>query len=200
MHIQLRKIISLFLLGAIVGTLGNFFHYISGAIVHSSVAMRFLFISDLLTFGLVTILIGIFHSCFYDIRKSQHRNSVKSPLWQTQGIICFLILYCLSGFLPSAYLINTFIIALVTFTLWLIFDQTWQGIMLAIIVAIIGTTTEILMVQHGLFSYSPDNSQLFGVPLWLPYLYLSASILLENWQCIIFSRRSLLSGFKARSN
>jgi hypothetical protein len=67
-----------------------------------------------------------------------------------------------------------------TILVWLLLDRTWQGVVLAILTAIVGTLVEITLVRLGAFWYLPPKDALFGVGSWLPWLYFSASVAVGN--------------------
>ncbi len=50
------------------------------------------------------------------------------------------------------------------------------SVVCGVLAAIIGPIVEIVLVKAGVFAYSADSDQLFGVGLWLPALYFSFGV------------------------
>ena len=62
--------------------------------------------------------------------------------------------------------------------MWYVSDKTWQGFVLAILTAIVGTGFEMVLTTTGHFYYTQPH--ILGVPVWLPLLYICASIAVGN--------------------
>lgn len=61
---------------------------------------------------------------------------------------------------------------------WAAFDRTWQGAVAAVITAGIGVGVEAGLVKSGTYRYLyPD---FWGLPLWLPALYMIACVSVGN--------------------
>ena len=84
----------------------------------------------------------------------------------------FSLMYFASAYLPASNLVKLLVLLLGAFTAWRIVDRTWQGVVLAVGNAVTGCTTEIVLTHIGAFRHlQPD---VFGIPIWLPGLYLVA--------------------------
>lgn len=174
----------LFLGGALLGTLGDFFHVVTQTDGYQSPLyplpgsgqpfwVPFLF-------GSAGLGIGLSHP-FIGRRLGQKPRMGKSWMDVIAGILAFLFLYACSGFLSletggakDAFLIIGALLV------WVIFDRTWQGIVLGLSTALIGTSFEIFLSYIGGFYYYPHAANFAGVPSWLPWLYFPASITVGN--------------------
>lgn len=69
---------------------------------------------------------------------------------------------------------------------WLVFDRTWAGFFVAILMAFIGVSVEVYLVKYSLFgltkapTYQYTHPTFLGVPAWLPMLYIIAAGALGN--------------------
>ena len=62
---------------------------------------------------------------------------------------------------------------------WVIFDRTWQGVVMAILMGSVGVIVESGIVNlTGTYHYAHPDS--LGVPMWLPTLYIMAGGALGN--------------------
>ena len=101
---------------------------------------------------------------------------------------CLLLtVWFLSGFLPwQTGHGRDLALALIAMVVWFVAERTPLGLALAVATAVLGTGVEWAMVAAGKFYYLPEHSNLTlaclggglkaGVPTWLPWLYVVASV------------------------
>lgn len=165
-----------FALGAVLGPIGDTFHVLSGTLSYPLDRYR----SSLwgmpfwtpLLFGSATWLIAWFQRKV--IPHETNSRDARAPLGNAA---CFLALYCLSGYLcRMGAWAPDLILALVAIPQCFFFIRSRPALLTCVAVVLAGTFTEALLVQAGVFQYLPGNTALYGVPTWLPWLYLSASV------------------------
>lgn len=180
--LSLRFVLTAFILGAFIGTTGDFVHVITNTDgyppngpapflpllpVNMPVWVPFLF-------GTAVMLMAGFHrlsSAKYTPRMGDNKD------YAYAAPVLFLILYALTGFITAGTGgLQDVWIAVVAIALWWVMDRTLWGAGFAIINALLGTAFEICLVHINGFYYYPEHSNLFGVPSWLPWLYVAASI------------------------
>jgi hypothetical protein len=96
------------------------------------------------------------------------------PGWKVAlGLGLFIIAYWLTV-APWPWLVRSVILASLFAAGWWICDRTLLGVFIAGVTAIIGPTVEILLVHAGAFVH--HEALVFGIPGWLPFLYLTSSV------------------------
>ena len=195
MQTSIKNHLLLFVLGAVFASLGNYFHVISQTLDYPIANTFFMewfkqpYWSPLL-FGVATWLIGISH--IQMDRKIGPKLTPKRPksfLVCTLGVLLFTLIYCISGYLPwEAGGLTDIILALCFLAIWFFWDRSWQGFALAMLTAIFGCITEIIIVKNEAFYYYPSVSNLINIPSWLPCLYASASITVGNFSRNLFNK------------
>ncbi|HCU23497.1 MAG TPA: hypothetical protein DF383_00655 [Deltaproteobacteria bacterium] len=186
MGAKLRQILVLFLVGAVFGPLGDAFHVISGTNDYpQGVFGLYLWRQPWwvpLVFGSAALAIGLSHPQLdHWLHAPAQRRGSGSILTVIYGVAAFLVVYAMTAFVPlptGGWLDIT--IATAALFVWFDLDRTWQGLVLAAMTAGVGTAVEITMVHQGYFSYLPPKNNFYGVPSWLPWLYVSASVGVGN--------------------
>jgi hypothetical protein len=181
---MVQRLVTLFLFGSVFGTLGDFFHVFT----HTDGYLNPIFPLPWteqpfwvpILFGSATISIGISHP-FMDQWIGPKRRRLKTWPKVIFANSCFLLLYAMSGFLtlPSGGSRDS-VLALGAIAIWVSFDRTIQGIFLALNTALFGTLVELSLTQFGAFYYDPSVANFHGVPSWLPWLYVAASVSVGN--------------------
>jgi hypothetical protein len=171
-----------FIVGAIAGTTGDFVHVIThtdGYPKHGPFPfLPFLPVNMPIwvpfLFGSAVMLMATTHklmSPFY------HPRLEKNPIISSSAPLIFIIVYAMTGFLHTGTGSGEDLwLASLTFLIWYIMDRTAVGVGLAVLIAISGTLFEIFLVSIGGFFYYPEHSNFCGVPSWLPWLYMAASV------------------------
>lgn len=170
--------ILLLTIGAVLGPLLDSFHVFYGVSAYpyatGPIPMAGWVIPE---FGLAAVLVGWSH-LWADRMLRRDQRVLLSRSKTAVGLIGFSALYILSALLYPNGGLTAFVLILGVLTLWWAFDRTPQGILLAVITAVAGTSVESTLSHTGHFLYtSPDIA---GVPYWLPLLYMGASIGVGN--------------------
>jgi hypothetical protein len=192
--IVIQIILALFLLGAVGGTLGDFFHVMT----HTDGYPQFSWMLPgtgqpfwvPLLFGSATLAIGLSHpwiNQWLGPKKIKRRSFAQIIL----GNLLFLLLYAASGFLPFATGgLQDILLMTGAISIWLYFDPTWQGAFLCVGTAILGTLVEITLTHFQGFFYYPEVANFYGVPSWLPWLYVAASVTVGNSGRFLLARKA----------
>jgi len=174
------------LAGAILGPVGDFCHVFTETTGYPQGVFAFYFWKIPfwvpLLFGGAALMIGLSHP-FLDRLFKAPLSRPGSQDWKSIvcGLVVFIALYSLSGFLPwEAGGFSDIILAMGGLGVWGILDRTWQGILFGILTAIVGTFIEIILVKIGAFYYLPHASNVWGVASWLPWIYIAASVTVGN--------------------
>jgi len=184
-----RPLALLFLVGATVGPVLDGFHTHSGTLAYPDPWIYRMAFWVPLLFGTAVMQIATSHVQMDAFLKRPGR--LLSWVSVLVGIATFVAAYFLSGFWQVDSLILSGVLGAIAIGIWFGFDRTWQGVLLAILTAIIGTAFESFLIRLGAFYYlAPD---FVGVPYWLFFLYLSASVTVGN-----LGRKILLNSWRPR--
>jgi hypothetical protein len=85
---------------------------------------------------------------------------------------------------PATVLVLTLAVLVVC---WL--ADGWAAIACGLAAAIVGPLAEIAIVELDLAEYAPSADSLFGVPLWLPALYLAFGVVAARLAELVVARR-----------
>ena len=169
---MLRTILILFAFGALLGNGFNSMHAYSGTIpitpIHISPLLDW---SSYLLFGFAGVSIGLLTLLF------DRLGRVKPIVSWTKAIgalrlLGFFYLCSACMFLTNTMILLTLIFGAIV-SLYL-YDRSINAVAAAILVAIVGTSTEIYFVHSGMYYYS--RPQVMGVTYWLPFLYVISSV------------------------
>jgi hypothetical protein len=168
----LRAGLILAALGATLGTLLDGIHSHFGATAYTHpVAWRAAWWVPLLFAGAYTI--GLVRPLL------ERRFHVRSPLptWPavTLAFGLFIGAYWLSV-LPASGPVVAAVLAGVFLLAWSLCDRSHLGLAIALAAAAGGPAVEALLVSRGVFVHL--HTFAFGVPAWLPFLYMTASVAL----------------------
>ena len=183
----LRRTTILFLLGAVLGTLGDSTHVLSGTEIYSQSALILPVLGTPawvpVLFGSVAVVLGFLLPFFRALFEEECVERPGSPDRRQLilGLGCFLALWASSGFVPlPTGGARDLVLANAAILMWLIFDRRPVGVALGLGVAALGTCAESLLVHNHVFHYADGSSNVAGVPSWLPWLYFSASVAVGN--------------------
>jgi hypothetical protein len=181
----MKQVLVLFVTGFFLGPIGDFAHVKTQTTTYPSDYGLYFFGLPFwvpFLFGTAAVAVGVSHPAFDKILGPNIlRPGAKTLGRVIGGLALFLGSYCLSGLLPPAKAMhNDLMLALIALGTWAILDWTWQGIILGILTAVVGSLTEIILVHLGFFSYLPPKNNLWGVASWLPWLYFTASVSVGN--------------------
>jgi hypothetical protein len=168
--------VCVFLLGASVGSLLDGIHTHSGMTEYSAPWIWMMAPWTPPLFGAAAVAIaGVHASCDrLDLRASA------VPSWRSTivGIVVFAIAYFASGYLPAGNGVKTIVLVAIFAGCVLAFDRSRQGLALACITAAGGVIVEHALTVAGAFRHLYQD--LWLVPVWLPALYLVASVTIGN--------------------
>ncbi len=180
-----KRFVLLFLFGAVVITVFDGFHTLSGTTAYAGPyqASRLAWWTPLLmgagTAGGGATFVGLYRA-LGGTRQPPQWNAFASALW------CFGALYFFSGFYHGANATKLAVLGVagLAFFWWL--DRTWHGAVCALSVMLVGPAVEILLVRAGTFVHlQPD---FLGIPMWLPALYLCAAPVIGHGARRLLSR------------
>jgi hypothetical protein len=171
-----------FVVGAIAGTTGDFVHVITRTDGYPADG-PFPFLPLLpvkmpvwvpFLFGTAVLLMGTSHKI---MQKLFHPRMEKNFGVTASAPVLFVILYAMTGFLHTGTgSWEDVWLATATILIWWLMDRTFMGAGIALVNAVFGTAFEIFLVHvHGFFYY-PEHANFYGVPSWLPWLYMAASV------------------------
>ena len=171
-----------FIVGAFAGTTGDFVHVITrtdgyplnGPFPFLPLLPVSMPIWVPFRFGTAVMLMGATHKM---VQNQYHPRLEKNFLVSALAPFLFVLVYAMTGFLHTGTGgWEDVWLATVTFLIWWFMDRTAIGAGWAILNAICGTCFEMFLVHVGGFFYYPEHANFFGVPSWLPWLYMAASV------------------------
>jgi hypothetical protein len=96
------------------------------------------------------------------------------PGWKVAlGMGLFIAAYWLTV-APWPWPARCAILSVIFLAGWAICDRTRLGLVIAALAAIFGPAVEITLIRAGVFVH--HEAHVFGIPVWLPFLYLTASV------------------------
>ncbi len=180
------SVLILFLIGAIMGPLGDWFHVISETTAYPPGVYAFYFGKQPywvpLLFGTAAVAIGLSHPQMDRwLGAPTSRPGSRGIDGVILGIAAFLGIYAMSAFAPleTGSTLDS-VLAVSALLLWWAADRTWQGLLLAVLTAAVGTAVEIYLVQQRAYVYLSPKDNFYGVGSWLPWLYVAASVAVGN--------------------
>jgi hypothetical protein len=161
----------LFLAGAICGTALDAFHVYSSIERYHRPAFLGVAWWVPLLFGFATVSIGYSHPfmdpLIHNIRRPRRlTTSIAELSW-------LLLAYVIAAGTFTS-ISKAILLGLIYFNFWLLTGRGWRNLLLSVVTAITGTLIEMTLVAAGAFSYL--QSDIFGIPYWLPFMYACASL------------------------
>jgi len=181
------RLVILTIVGAILGSLLDGFHTHSGTTVYTHPWLFLMAWWTPILFGGANVVMVVTH---LELDKRWQRIGPRLSLPQLLMLTTwFFALYYLSGYLPTNNRGIALILGCSWALLWIRFDRSWQGIVLALMTGAVGCLVEITLIYLGTYHFSrPDR---FGIPQWLPALYMLASL------CVGSIGRAVIYGFSS---
>ena len=170
------KVLVLFVFGAILGTVCDLFHVVNDITGYNYKSFGEQAWWTPVIFGLATLAIALSHASF-DQKWGANKRLLTWPK-VLYGLMGFVFLYYISGYWSVLSHMKFVILALGALTVWYMFDKSGYGVIYMILTAIIGCAVEISLVKAGQFYYT--NAEIFGIVLWLPFLYMTGSVAVGN--------------------
>src|SRR4029450_10927465 len=150
----MKKQIFLFILGAILGSFYDGFHTHSGTTYYPDPWILKMAWWVPLNFGLAILAVANSH-----VMMDRLLGRPSRPLsWGeiVLGLLLFGAVYWMSGYLPTDKLKYICVYA-GGILIWILFDRTWQGFVLALMTGVVGSAVEITLIAFKLFFYvRPD--------------------------------------------
>jgi hypothetical protein len=201
LNLNLKKIFRITLLGFLITPLGDYSHVLTHTLLYPKPIYHWYVFGEIpfwvfIEFGLAAFLIALqasFLKFYFYSRFYSHSHSRVSP---TIILMCYLLFlggYLLSGVLSNNLLhlnehplLTTHLVlsVLAFISINLQFPaQTkktlWVSLAFYLVTAFFGTLTEITLSSFYIFNYLPQHQDLWGVPSWLPWLYIMAAHAIE---------------------
>ncbi len=184
MNSYFKTALTLFILGGLLGPLGDMYH------VHSmttgypdNYAYYILGIPWWVFpfFGVSGLAIGIsYHFMDFKGEKFQSRGFTHAFL----GPIIFLLSYLLSGYLTvvkTSLILNHILLGSIFAIIWFVYGRSWRSLFLSLWFSFLGILVETTLIRMGVFWYTANDNLLFGVASWLPWLYLILAVSIGNF-------------------
>lgn len=184
----LRAVIALAVMGAALGPMLDYLHVVTGAIRYHPPVPFVPWWVPLLYTG-ASLAIGLSHPVM-DPLLGRAQPPPLTPARLAAGFVGLCAVWFASGaiHLPSA--IVAAILAPASLALWWWLDRTGQGLAQAAATAVGGCAVEIVLSRAGVFSHT--HQDVLGVALWLPFIYVAASVGLGNMgRWLVHRERSL---------
>jgi hypothetical protein len=162
-----KRLLALFLFGAIVIAIFDGFHTHSGTTRYAAPVFLMAAWWTPLVFGLSTGVGGPAYAMTY--RTLGGKREPPPWVWLVPAFALWGGLYYFSGFYKGPNEVKLAVLGASAVAFWLVLDRTLAGAIAAIITAIVGPLCESAQVHAGWFEHlQPD---FLGVPMWLPALY-----------------------------
>jgi hypothetical protein len=173
---MLRAALALALLGALLGPVLDYAHVVTGAIRYAPDVRTVPWWVPFLYAG-ASVAIGLSHPLADRLLARRCRVALTPPRIAA-GFAGFCAVWIASGAVPLGSAAVAAILAPASLALWVWLDRTWQGLAMAACTAAAGCGVEVALSRAGLFEHThPD---VLGVALWLPWIYVAASVGLGN--------------------
>jgi len=172
MLLPLKTILRLALFGLIFGPLLDYLHVHNGAITYPYSPGAIAWWVPL-EFSAGCVFVAAYHLGFDRVRG--HHAPPPSTRSLIASMLVFGLVWWLTGALSewsSAYV--TLVAAPTALLALVLFDGTLHGAVLALFTAVGGMAFEANLVRLGFFAHK--HTDVAGVPLWLPCIYLTASV------------------------
>ncbi len=157
----------LFLFGAVVLSIFDGFHTHSGTTAYPDPLLLQAAWWVPFEFGFVTAAGGLFYAWAY-----RALGATRRPARSHIGVAFALFgaAYFASGYLPASNAVKSAVLLAAFAAAWVASDRTWQGVVLSLVAAAGGCATEMTLTRAGSFTHLQADR--WGIPMWLPFLYL----------------------------
>lgn len=176
-------------LGAVVGSFLDGFHTHSGTTAYPHPIAFGMAVWTPALFGAAALSMAWTHAAFDRVSGRGHIPSGAAAL---AGFVLFAVLYFASGYLPATNAVKAAVLLAGFAVAWAAFDRSWQGLALALFTAACGCAAEIALTAGGAFQHL--QADVLGIPIWLPGLYLVASVAVGNVGRLVLAPLPLETG------
>ena len=187
MRLRPGELGTLFTIGALGGLVGDAGHVQAGTTTYLDDSLPFIWESALW----FPILVGLATASLGELRLHLGPPRAGFDLRAgAGGIAAVLAIYAVTALVyegpegPATTLVLMLAILVVA---WL--TDGWAAIVCGVGAAVIGPLAEIVIVELELAEYAPSADSLFGVPLWLPALYLAFGVVVARLAELLVARR-----------
>lgn len=167
----------LFALGFFLGPFCDLFHNVTGTSAYKSPQILGLARWVPFLFGSAVFVIGFSQTLVRVFMSDQNRTKACSPIIP---LMLFVFQYALSGYLVAPLVVKTMLLVFVSVLCVWMLKSSALSLVLALVTAFGGTGFEILLGQWGEFFYFQKHQNFWGVPLWLPAIYFTASLAVSH--------------------
>jgi len=173
---SLKSCLIIFILGALLAPIGDVCHVLTATTSYPINYHHFLSIPFWvpIQFGLATLLIGVTHYHFLRVK-----TATIVPIVISSGAL--LAGYGLSGLLPLQPWLSFLFILSIFIISYRHLCGGQASLIAALLTALAGCLVEILLIKIKIFKYEDSYQQLHSIPLWLPLLYMQASISISSF-------------------
>lgn len=187
----------IFLLGFLFGPIGDIIHVVTKTTGYPDYYSSYILFIPWWVYPFFGFSGLVISSSFYLLDKKlfqtkNTRPSMSKPFLAMNGPIIFLISYIASGVMTQLQipsLIINFLFFLITLSLWMLLDRTKRTLLMAFVFSAIGILVETTLIKNGVFWYNPPDKALFGVPTWLPWIYMILVISLGNFTLFVMDKK-----------
>jgi hypothetical protein len=173
-----RRAAILAAMGAVLGSLLDRAHLATGAIAYDTpVTPLGVPLWTTLVYTGAALAIGLSHPWTDRVLRRPQRVLLRAPQL-LGGFAALCVLWVASGLLPGSNAAIALVLAAGTGAVLWTLDRTWQGVVLAVETALGGWITEAILVRLGMFHHAQPD--VMGLPVWLPFLYATASVAVGN--------------------
>jgi hypothetical protein len=176
-----KKLVVLFVVGSMAASVGDAFH------VHTQTTFYppegpVLFFKGVpfwipFLFGAASAFFGIVYEVGRGLlgakRFKQGANITEVMI---AGVV-YLFLHILSGYISHlSFPLPLVLLALPVVIMWRWMDKSPGGALFCLFTGVVGVSAEVLLVQLGIFSFSDNANELFGVASWLICIYMAGTL------------------------
>lgn len=163
----MKRILLLFIFGAIGGSLLDSFHTHGGVAFYANPHFFKISMWSPLILGMAALVIGVSHTFLHS-----HVRHLKPAL--IFSFICFVFSYALTAYWKVGNETIALVVGALFLLAWGLFDRSVLSLVLALATGLVGSAMEGLVGRSGFFVYThPD---FWNVPFWLAPLYANASL------------------------
>jgi hypothetical protein len=187
MRLRPAELLTLFTIGAAGGLVGDAGHVQAGTTTYLDDSSPFIWESALW----FPLLVGLATASLGELRLRLGPPRLGFDLRVGAGAIAaVLAIYAVTALVydepegPATVLVLMLSVLVVC---WL--ADGWPAIVCGLVAAVVGPLVEIAIVELDLAEYADSADSLFGVPLWLPALYLAFGVVAARLAELLVARR-----------
>lgn len=173
MKFNTLDLLIIFIASAIVASIGDTAHILSLTASYHRYNSILVYVIPFwvpIQFGIAGVALFLFRTFFIP------QKTFPTLKQSTISSLFFIVIYILSGFIPShlGYIKFAILLALALIQIKLTAQKNYSLFFYAIPVILTGVLYEWNLGRLDIFVYNNVETQIAGIPIWLPVLYLSA--------------------------